>query len=117
MIRPRPTLITGGEALLALSCPRCGGVVSTPPERECDFQNYHVSRFKCERGDKFNLYIGASKTFTIPRPSLPASVSAARHRTPLTRSTAKTAETSSSLPQIRGAPAARNQKGATAHRP
>ena len=54
---------------MALSCPRCGGVVSTPPEREWDFQNYHGSRFKCERGDKFNLYIGTSKTFTIPRPS------------------------------------------------
>ena len=50
-----------------LNWPRCGWPVSGPPEREWTFQNYHVSRFRCDKGDKFNLYKGTSKTFTIPR--------------------------------------------------
>jgi len=53
---------------MSISCPKCGVEVSSPPEREWRFQQYQVSRFKCERGDKFNLYAGANKTFTIPRP-------------------------------------------------
>src|SRR6266702_3210889 len=36
---------------------------------EWNFQKYRVSRFRCDNGDKFNLYAGATKTFTIPRPS------------------------------------------------
>ncbi len=51
-----------------LNCPRCGSTIQNPPEREWDFQNYHVTRYQCECGDKFNLYTGTSKTFTIPRP-------------------------------------------------
>ena len=50
-----------------LNCPRCGSTVSGPPEREWTFQQYHVSRFKCDKGDRFNLYKGDHKTFTIPR--------------------------------------------------
>jgi hypothetical protein len=53
---------------MALNCPRCGGAIQSQPEREWDFQNYHVSRYLCECGDKFNLYTGTKKTFTIPRP-------------------------------------------------
>ncbi len=53
---------------MVLNCPWCGGEVQSPPEREWNFQNYHVSRFQCECGDKFNLYKGPAKTFTIPRP-------------------------------------------------
>ena len=41
-----------------LNCPRCGGPVSAPPEREWTFQSYKVSRFRCDKGDKFNLYKG-----------------------------------------------------------
>ncbi|TMI61927.1 zinc ribbon domain-containing protein [Candidatus Bathyarchaeota archaeon] len=52
-----------------MNCPRCGSPISTPPEREWNFQKYRVSRFRCDNGDKFNLYAGATKTFTIPRPS------------------------------------------------
>ncbi|TMI54463.1 zinc ribbon domain-containing protein [Candidatus Bathyarchaeota archaeon] len=55
--------------LPVLNCPRCGTPISTPPEREWNFQKYRVSRFRCDNGDKFNLYAGATKTFTIPRPS------------------------------------------------
>jgi len=53
---------------MSISCPKCGVEVSSPPEREWRFQQYQVSRFKCERGDKFNLYAAANRTFTIPRP-------------------------------------------------
>src|SRR5712691_11707846 len=73
--RPRPTLnirfsqnVRLGESPV-LNCPRCGSPISTPPEREWTFQKYRVSRFRCDNGDKFNLYSGATKTFTIPRPS------------------------------------------------
>jgi hypothetical protein len=52
---------------MSISCPKCGVEVSSAPEREWRFQQYQVSRFRCERGDKFNLYSGLSKTFTIPR--------------------------------------------------
>ena len=52
---------------MALNCPRCGGLVQGPPEREWSFHHYRVSRFKCEHGDKFNLYSSGTKTFTIPR--------------------------------------------------
>jgi hypothetical protein len=54
---------------MSLSCPKCGLEVFGPPEREWRFQQYRVSRFRCEHGDKFNLYSGATKTFTIPRPA------------------------------------------------
>ncbi len=52
---------------MSINCPKCGLEVSSPPEREWTFQQYRVSRFRCEKGDKFNFYAGASKTFTIPR--------------------------------------------------
>jgi ribosomal protein L40E len=52
---------------MSISCPKCGLEVSSPPEREWRFQQYRVSRFRCERGDKFNLYSGTTRTFTIPR--------------------------------------------------
>jgi len=55
-----------GESM-SISCPKCGLEVSSAPEREWRFQQYRVSRFRCSRGDKFNLYSGGSKTFTIPR--------------------------------------------------
>ncbi len=54
---------------MSISCPKCGLEVSSPPEREWRFQQYQVSRFRCVRGDKFNLYSGANRTFTIPRPA------------------------------------------------
>jgi len=57
-----------GESM-SISCPKCGLEVSSPPEREWRFQQYQVSRFRCVRGDKFNLYSGANRTFTIPRPA------------------------------------------------
>src|SRR2546426_12520745 len=47
--------------LLVMNCPRCGSPISTPPEREWNFQKYRVSRFRCDNGDKFNLYAGATK--------------------------------------------------------
>ncbi len=52
---------------MSTSCPKCGVEVSSPPEREWRFQRYHVSRFRCERGDKFNFYSGVDRSFTIPR--------------------------------------------------
>src|SRR5437899_7793349 len=61
---------------MSISCPKRGVEVSSPPERECRFQQYRVSRFRCERGDKFNLYSGASKTFTIPRRNLTSGIDA-----------------------------------------
>ena len=53
---------------MALNCPRCGSTIQTPPEREWEFKAYHVTRYQCECGDKFNLYASPHKTFTIPRP-------------------------------------------------
>ena len=52
---------------MTISCPKCGVEVSSPPERERRFQRYHVSRFRPERGDKFNFYSGVNRSFTIPR--------------------------------------------------
>ncbi|HZY93908.1 MAG TPA: zinc-ribbon domain-containing protein [Candidatus Bathyarchaeia archaeon] len=57
-----------------MNCPTCGSPVSSPPEREWNFQKYRVSRFRCERGDKFNLYSGATRSFTIPRGAAERSV-------------------------------------------
>src|SRR5438309_9561000 len=55
--------------LPVLNCPRCGSPISTPTEREWNFQKYRVSRFRCDNGDKLKLYDGATKTFTILGPS------------------------------------------------
>ena len=41
---------------MSISCPKCGVEVSGRPEREWRFQQYQVSRFKCEHGDRFNFY-------------------------------------------------------------
>src|SRR5437870_10860411 len=78
--------------LPVLNCPRCGSPISSPPEREWTFQKYHVSRFRCDNGDKFSLYSGATKTFTIPRPSnFKVSAKTVRPRIRTMQSIAKTA--------------------------
>lgn len=52
------------------NCPKCGSPTAGSPKQEWNFSRYHVSRFECACGDKFNFYLGdKNESFTIPRPT------------------------------------------------
>jgi len=54
---------------MAPNCPKCGSATAGPPKQEWNFSRYHVTRFECVCGDKFNFYLGGKNGgFTIPRP-------------------------------------------------
>jgi uncharacterized protein YlaI len=51
-----------------VKCPICEHEFEGRPLKEWTFRNYAVERYLCPTcGEKFNLYIGEEKTFTIPK--------------------------------------------------
>ena len=53
-----------------MKCPVCGHEVTSQPLNQWYFNEYKVSRYKCPNcGEKFNLYDGETRTYTIPKRS------------------------------------------------